>query len=827
MKHLSHFFFLFNLFLFITFLTFGNLRAGDFVITGQLISESTGKPVAYANVLIKENGEGIASSSTGKFSLKSSTLPVTLQISHIAYRTKTIKVTNPDLSIIYLVSTVLTGEEVLVFSSRAVEGKTPVAFSTLDREEIERSYTHQDVPMVLSELPGVYSYSDAGNGVGYSYLKIRGFQQDRIGVMINGIPLNDPEAHAVYWVDHGDILAATGDIQLQRGVGNSLYGASVFGGTVNLATNFHSVRPGFAIAAGYGNYTESGLDLPSKKLSLSYVGNLWKEKVITLYTRFSNLSSDGYRKGSGTEQNSFHAGIEKSTEKSLTRIEGIFGDENTAFSWEGVIPIYGYDLKDRKDRRYNYYADPDYNGDRGDANKDVFKQSILSVQHSRKIMDGLFSFTLYDVNGDGYYEQFKGGRDVVEYNLTGIVPDTLDEVDLIRKKWLKNGYSGLVYQYSYPFSFGSITFGGDARFYKSKHFGKVVELFGDWSLSGDHKYYFDRSKKNSFSFYLHSYLNITEQLGIMADIRYLGHRYDFDQDIIGAFKEGYNFKLKYDFIDPHFGINYKVNDKVNLFGNVSTAHREPTDGDLYDHDDPEDIPKVDNMTAKYAKPLVDEEFLVDYETGLKFNLNYLKGQLNLYRMDFRNELIPVEYRYYDADEVLHANAGETIHQGVEFEFQSQPLKWLRLQGNFTYSDNRFRDFHADSIGWSGWGGIADYSDKIIPAFPAIQTKGKIIANFGGSEVWLQLSYIGKQYIDFANTEDAAIDAYTVVNVGSKVNLPAFGLVKSQLNFRINNLFDTLYETFGYNYYDGWPPYQVDSYWPAATRNYYIMLTINF
>ncbi|MCK4446902.1 MAG: TonB-dependent receptor, partial [Candidatus Marinimicrobia bacterium] len=310
MKHLSHFFFLFNLFLFITFLTFGNLRAGDIVITGQLISESTGKPVAYANVLIKETGEGIASSSTGKFSLKSSTLPVTLQISHIAYRTKTIKVTNPDLSIIYLVSTVLTGEEVLVFSSRAVEGKTPVAFSTLDREEIERSYTHQDVPMVLSELPGVYSYSDAGNGVGYSYLKIRGFQQDRIGVMINGIPLNDPEAHAVYWVDHGDILAATGDIQLQRGVGNSLYGASVFGGTVNLATNFHSVRPGFAIAAGYGNYTGSGLDLPSKKISLSYVGNFWKEKVITLYTRFSNLSSDGYRKGSGTEQKSFHAGIE-------------------------------------------------------------------------------------------------------------------------------------------------------------------------------------------------------------------------------------------------------------------------------------------------------------------------------------------------------------------------------------------------------------------------------------------------------------------------------------------------------------------------------------
>jgi iron complex outermembrane receptor protein len=817
--------------------------AQRYTITGKLLSEITRTPVANANIVVEETGEGVASSSAGKFRFEVSDYPATLRISHIGFEEKVINLETQivgtsryiNLGTIYLTSSILTGEEVLVTSSRAIEGETPVAFSTLSREEIERSYSHQDVPMVLADLPGVYSYSDAGNGVGYTYLKIRGFTQDRIGVMLNGIPLNDPEAHAVYWVDHGDILAGAGDIQLQRGVGNSLYGTSVFGGTVNMITNFRSLYQGFTLTAGYGNYIDkSRLNFPSRKFSLIYAGGPWIDKGITGYARYSDLSSEGYRIGSGTQQNSIHLGIEKNNPNSMTKVEAVVGTEVTAFSWEGIIPLYGYNLGDRDDRRYNYYADPAWNGGREDANKDVFTQSIISVQHSQRIFGGLFSGTLYNVKGDGYYEQFKGKTDpedvadfLREYNLLSVVLDTTQEVGLIRRKWLKNGYWGFIYQFTKPFGLGRITIGGDARFYKARHFGKVIEVDGSWTIPDDHQYYFNKSWKTSFSFYVHSMFNLSDRLNLLVDARYLGHRYSFDQDVLGAFTKGYKYKLKYDFLDPRIGLRYKIGSGLSTFANVSTAHREPADGDIYDHDNPEAVPAVENMDAEYATPLTKEEFLVDYEAGLEMDGGRIQSTVNIYRMDFRDELIPVWYRYYDADDVLHANVPRTIHQGLEATLKVSPYRWLNLSSNIAYSDNHFVEFYGDSLGWGGWGGIADYSGKVIPAYPSFQAKNRLTFSYRMNELWIQVIYTGKQYIDFTNTEEAAIDAFTVVNLGTKVTFPLFGKSSPVLKIWINNLFDTLYETFGYNYYDGWPPYRVDAYWPAATRNFYVTLTVNF
>ncbi|MFQ6675874.1 MAG: TonB-dependent receptor, partial [Fidelibacterota bacterium] len=710
-----------------------------------------------------------------------------------------------------------------------------VAFSTLDREAIESRYSHQDVPMVLAELPGVYAYSDAGNGVGYTYLKIRGFPQDRIGVMLNGIPLNDPEAHAVYWVDHGDILAAAADVQVQRGVGNSLYGTSVFGGTVNMITSFHSMYPGFTVTSGYGDYLEaSRLHLPSHKLSASYAGRPWN-RHLTLYGRYSDLSSGGYRTGSGTDQRSAHVGVEVNSSTSLTRIEAILGQEETAFSWEGIIPVYGYDLKDRRDRRYNFYADPDFNGGRDNANKDVFTQSIASFHHSEKLFDGLVSATLYRVTGDGYYEQFKGGRDVEEYNLTDVVPDTVEKVDLIRRKWLKNGYWGVVYQYSRPLSSGRLTVGGDARFYSSDHFGKVMNVDDFPDVPGDHRYYADRSRKTSFSFYIHSIYPLSEKLILTADLRYLGHRYRFEQETMGAFTRGYTYRLKYDFVDPHLGLRYHPGNGLSLFANVSTAHREPSDGDIYDHDDPEAVPAIreflEDATVSviegYGTPQTREEFLIDYEAGVSFAFSKVEGTVNLYRMDFRDELIPAYYRYYDADDVLHANAPRTVHQGVEASIHLRLMDGVAFEQNLALSDNRFKEFLGDSLGWAPWGGggLADYGGKTIPAYPGFLATSKLVVNRGKVRPWVRLRYAGSQYIDFANTEEASLDPYTVVDMGGQIILPRIGGATLRLKFWVNNLFDVLYETFGYNYYDGWPPYRVDAYWPGATRNYYATLTL--
>ncbi|MFQ6616400.1 MAG: TonB-dependent receptor [Fidelibacterota bacterium] len=811
------------------------LTAQPIVLVGTVRSQATHTPVPYANVEVEGTDLGTATSPGGMFELKVPRLPIMLKVSHIGYADEEIEVSSTRIGTVFLKPTVLTGEEVLVTATRAVEGETPVAFSSMEGDDIDRNYSHQDVPMVLADLPGIYAYSDAGNGVGYTYLKIRGFSQDRIVVMLNGIPLNDPEAHAVYWVDHGDILASTGGIQVQRGVGNSLYGSSVFGGTVNLITDYQSAYPGFSFTSGYGDYLDAGgLNLPSQKVSAAYAGRPWKNNV-TVYGRYSDLTSGGYRKGSGTHQRSVHAGVEINSSTSLTRFEAILGQEETAFSWEGIIPTYGYDLDDRADRRYNFYADPYFNGGRDDANKDVFSQSLLSFHHSEKLFGGLVSGTLSRVSGNGYYEQFKGSRDVEEYNLTSFVPETSEEVDLIRQKWLRNGYWGLVYQYSRPVPSGRVTVGGDARLYSSDHFGKVVEVDGLGNVPGDHRYYGDDTRKTSFSFYLHSTYRLTENLRAMADLRYLGHRYVFDQETMGAFTKGYGYKLKYDFLDSHLGLRYNVGKVFSVFANVSTAHREPADGDIYDHDDPEMTPAIqefleDSLLTRvdgYASPRTREEFLIDYEAGVSFRLSNLEGTVNLYRMDFRDELIPAAYRYYDADDLLKANAPRTIHRGMEGSLKIHLTDGLVFQQNLTLSDNRFVEFLGDSLGWAPWGGsgVTDYGGKVIPAYPDFQTNWKLLVTRGRVRPWIRIHRVGKQYIDFANTEEAALDPYTLVDIGGEVSLPRMVGAKPRVRFWINNVFDVLYETFGYNYHDGWPPERVDAYWPGATRNYFVTLTL--
>ncbi len=809
----------------------GRLEAQTSAIYGRITDIETGLPVAGANVIIARQGpdkeaRGAVSAGDGRFSITADTLPVEMVFSRIGYADTTLMAAASGALAVRMRPVVLTGESVQIEALRAVRGDSPVAFSTLDRETIERRYSHQDVPMILASQPGVYAYSDAGNGVGYTYLSIRGFSQDQIGVYLNGIPLNDPENHAVYWVDHGDILADAGDIQIQRGVGNSLYGSGVFGGSVNLSTGSAGRLPGLRVTTGWGNYTDSALNLPSRKVSAAFSSRVAAYQGWQVFGRISALNSSGYRIGSGTDQQSLHLGAERSSATSLTRLEVHWGHEETAFSWEGVIPAYGYDLDDREDRRYNFYADTLFNAGLNNANKDVFTQSIISLQHSRMFGPRLASVTIYRVQGDGYYEQVKTDRNREEYNIAGIVLTESPYATLIRQRWLRNGYSGAVGQLTLPAGRLRVTVGGDARFYRAEHYGKVIELLSDpASVPADHRYYSDTSRKTSFSLFLHSRWDITPALRAVAGLRYLGHRYAYRQSVLGAFTEGYSFDLRHDFIDPHLGLIFEPSPGLSIFANVSTAQREPANSDIYDHDDPAAVPAVADMSAQWATPLVRSEALTDYELGLSLERPALSAEINLYRMDIRDELIPAFYRYTDADEVFHANAPRTRHQGLEGSLRLAPRHWLQLSASLTFADNRFLEFSGDSLGWGGYGGIADYAGKQVPAFPRWQGHIEIVVRHRQHSGWLDLRSIGPQYIDFLNTEAVAIAPYGLANLGVSLALPTRAGLSGKLTLRINNLGDRLYETFGYTYFDGDPPQQIAAYWPGATRNYFLELEL--
>ncbi len=678
--------------------------------------------------------------------------------------------------------------------------------------------------MVLDMEPGVYAYSDAGNGSGYTYLNIRGFSQDRIGVMYNGVPLNDPEAHAVYWVDHGDILNDASDVQVQRGIGNSL-SSGAFGGSVNMESDISKLDPGVKASIAYGNYFDgNSLNAPSGKRTMSYVGKPFPEQGISFVFRFSDLESDGYRIGSGTEQGSAHVGFQWVQPTHMTRAEYLWGTQVTNFSWDGISPQYGYDLDDMNDRRYNYYADTTYQGGYSDVNKDVFTQSVFLLNHTHLITDKIKIYgTLYYVNGDGYYQQFKGDSDLDEYNVRSYIDTT--EVDLITRKWLDNHYIGGIADLSYSFPNSILSLGGDFRFYGSTHYGEVIYIEDFGGIPDGHRFYENMTNKNSASVYIRDMFTISDKLYIQGDVRYLTHRFEVKQDTIGVFTNPYHFVIPYHFLDAHLGLRYNFTPELSSFINLSTSKREPSSNDIYDDNDVTVMAAVvDPYNGAITDPLIHHESLIDLELGLDYISDKLTFAINAYRMDFRNELIPLYYRYQDGDDVLRGNAPKTLHQGLEMAIHL-PINKFDIKANMSFSDNHFVEFTADSLGWGGYGGIADYAGKTIPAFPSFQAKARFAYKYEKIQPWLNLKFIGKQYIDFMNTESSAIQPYFVADLGIRVPFKALTM-DHNIDIRVNNVFNALYETFGYIYFNDIDD-RVDNYWPASTRSFYVSWSVMF
>jgi len=818
------------LFLVLAVLVPAQLSAGPRV-HARITDRDTQQGIARVNVVIVGTDGGTISDPEGWFRLAVEPGQV-LRLTHIAYEPLDVPVTQqtvaaPEPLQLALNARLLLGEPVFVTATRAEAGQSPIAFTTLGQRDFALAGV-DDVPMALSGVPGVYAFSDAGNGVGYTYLKIRGFDQDRIGVMINGIPLNDPESHQVYWVDHGDILAGTGSVQVQRGVGNSLYGTAAFGGSVNLVTSPRAMPEGLTLTTGYGDFTDTTFSAPSRKLALKWSGQPLAGRSFTLYGRYSGIRSDGYRLGSGTVQDALHFIGEYLQPEASTRLELISGSEVTHFSWDGVIPLYGYDLDNRTARRYNFYADPYFNGDRSDANKDVFTQHIASLQHARKMGDGILSLSVYGVTGRGYYEQFKGGRDVGEYNLQDVLPDTVQSVDLMRRKWLVNGYWGMIPQYTLRGAWGLTVLGGDFRRYSADHYGRVLSV--DGLGIGEREYYRYATAKSSLSAYMHQLVRLGPAVNMMFDLKYTYHGYQFDQDSVGAYTDPYDYNLTYHFLNPRLGLQFNVNDAVSAFINFSHAQREPADSDIYDADDPRAVPWLDRAPAvrkDLDTPLVQAEELWDLEVGWRYRSPGLNITTNLYNMWLQDELIPLSYRTITDDGVpIHGNADLTLHRGLEVEFSQQLTDQLALDGSLTMADNRFVDY--TTFEWQVDSSV-NHGGNQIPGHP--QSMGRMRLNWTVNwlELWGEARFTGRIFIDRQNTAEAAIDPSRVLNIGlvlRPARLLGLGPSAATLSFKVTNALDALYETFGYNYWD-WDdgPYRVDVYWPAATRSYFVELAL--
>jgi len=756
--------------IFLLHIAFSVLTAQEIKISGQVLDQNSGLPVAGVNIVGKESGT--TTDQTGKFKITGKKGEF-LEFSHIAYKTVKLPVQNELL--VSLEKSVLRGADVVVEASRAVYGVTPVSFSNLTAAEIKARFTVEDVPMVLASEPGVWAYSESGNGTGYSYVSIRGFDQSRIGVMLDNVPLNDNESHQVYWVDHGDILSSAKEVQIQRGIGNSMYGSSAFGGTINIKTDLTSSQKEFAVLYGKGSFN-------TDKFQINYKSGKSLGQKLNFVARASQIRSNGYRQGHKSRQKSFFLGVQHNGQNITNQFRILIGFENTKMSWDGVA---FENIDNRKNRKL-------INMD--DLFTDNFLQQIYSLNTIINLNNDLyFRNVSYLVLGSGYYQIKKLGRDYYSYNLDQDDRYTDNQeislkTDLLQRKWIENNYYGIIPTLTWNINSIRFDIGAEARFYTGDHFGEVKDfsapdlinnLGNEW-----YRYYHYTGKKNTFTGFAHLAWSPSDApFVIMADLQTQNHDWKLDQDVI-VHGEGHKLQAKWNFINPRVGMVVHMADSMFWFVNYGKAQKEPADNQIIDADD------------IWSEPIMAAaEVITDWEMGINFTFIKGQGSINYYRINYLNEQLKNidvdqagEYDYYAAD--------STIHQGVEWEFSHIFSPRLKLESNGALIMNNYTNGNS------------------LPNIPASLFNLFLNYNFR-SNLSLLLHYktIGQIYIDDENKEEAVITPYSLMNIGAK-----YEWHNLEVTLKINNLFDRLYSTYGYGYeYNGFQSY----YWPGATRNVYL------
>lgn len=760
-------------------------------------------------------------------------------------------------------------ESIEVDALKSVERFTPVTFEDIKRSEVEKKYWMQDLPMFLNGYTSINSYSESGSSLGYSYLSIRGFDQRRISILINGIPQNDPEDHQVYWVDISDLTASVEDIQIQRGIGTSLYGSSSIGGVVNVKTIDFFRRNFLSFSAGYGNYN-------SKRFSAEYSSGLLKNGF-GFYGKLTGISTDGYRDLSWSDYWSYFFSAGKIFGKSSVLKLNFFGSPmKNHLAYLGVDKPYldGMITGDiYEDRKYNYLTYPD----ESDNYFQPHFELVYNIQTDRNLF---ISNTLSYIKGDGYFNTSFPVYYGYDFDYFRLNPFYTEDSTSYNPLYYKRNEDGTLYfekgkgyeivrsdiitrlnvnndtwgwfpkiQLKHNNEKGTLVIGGEIRIHNSDHYGEITSAEAlPPGTPQDYVYYSYNGGKNTYSVYANEIYRITDKLNVMLGLQFVYHRYEISNDKYRP----YEFGIDYDFFTPRAGLNYNFNRNLSAFANFSVAKREPRLKDIYDAENPYSVPNfriVDAENGIYEDVLIKPEEMLDYEFGVGYTSDNFKTDLNFYYMDFNNEI--VNNGQLDlVGQPVSGNAGKSVHKGLELQFIFKPfyqnsLKYFSVSGNLNLSDNYFTQYleilGADSSGNVIYGN--DYSQNSIILTPDII--GNLSLNYDagfGLNAYITLQYIGKQYLDNSENErknpevrnqpgytDKVIEPYTNVNAGLTLNFTSLFRENSvtkyfrelQIDFKANNIFNILYETTGY-ISSGIP------YWiPAATANFYADLKIGF
>ncbi len=726
-----------------------------------------------------------------------------------------------------------------VSTSRA-DARAPLAITTLDRKEVRNLNWGQDTPMALASLPGAYAYSDAGNGIGYSYLSLRGFPQRRISVLVNGVPLNDPESHEVWWIDHPDLLASTGELQVQRGVGPALYGAAALGGSVSLVTAPIGERARRSATVSYGAWGTRRLMLEGDSGALP---GGWG-----LYGRYSRIETDGYRDQSWSKLWSYALSARKVSGTQSWRVNLYGGPENTHLAYIGVTPDYlagGVTGNADRDRRFNPLTYP--------GEQDHFFEPHYELLHTWAPNPGFtFSQTLFWFDGTGYYDEQRSGISLADYRLspwattdtTLYAPEyyaldslghfvrdaqgraTVERADIVRRRDVTNRHFGWVPRARIAHAHGALIVGGELRFHDGHHVGTLVS--GDGLPPGtppDLAYYDYHPRTLAAGLFAREEWNVTHAVLVTADLawRHQGYRMEGDRFDGVAFRQSYDFGL------PRLGVSWNPSRAWSAYASWALASREPAFRDLYDAEGAGSVPLyrvVDVAAGIYRDPLIRPERVNDLEAGGTWRGTWGSATANLFRMDFRHELVYAGQFDTDLGYPILGNAARSVHQGVELSGTASRAFGAihgRLDANATLSDNHFVRYR------EAWGptsaDVASYDGKPLGFFPAVMANVTARADWRGASLGATVQHVGRIYVDNTGTEANSIAPRTTLDLSGALERELGG-ARAGLSLRVTNVTDLRYETGGWMDYDA-AGNLVPVLIPAATRGWLAGLRVDW
>ncbi len=805
-------------------------------IVGRVVDEYYA-PLIGVSVVTNVTGVATQTRPNGTFTLANADSVEWVTFSYVGFESRRFMIRDLRSPVI-MTPTLYHGRGIVVTADRAQAGVSPVAYADFTRDDIRRDHVIGEFPLLLQSTPNLYAHSDAGGGLGYSYMSIRGFDDKRVSTYINGVPLNDPEDQATYFVDLPDFASTATDVQVQRGIGNSLYGDASFGGTVNVVTSGLVQPRQVTLSAGFGEFTENGKSIGQmNKQTIEYSSGLidgrWQ-----LAGRYSKQFSDGYRRDSWYNGWSYFHSITRLDPRMTTEFHVYGGPMRMHLAYWGASRDAIAD--DRRSNPLSY-----------DNETDNFSQPHYQLHNLYRLnAKAILRNTLYYIHGEGYYEQYKSERDFADYgidsSMTSVDPSTGRPYltgDLVRQQWVKKNQLGWNPRLDIDHNKGVHSFGGSFYYFSSDHWGTVV--WGqhlNTGLSARHKYYEYYGKKWVGSAFAQEVYHFDNRLTLQATTQFRYQRYKFAQDKMGAFK-GYRYDVDWFFFSPRLGITYKLDTAVSLFGSFAVSSRTPTDADMYDAGDPNKKPSltVVDSTANpptLGRPTGRSERVYDFELGGNYHATQWNAGINLFWMDFRNEILPYGGVNPNNGIAYTVNANRSVHAGVEFSGEAKPLRWLTLSGNLSLNYNRLKDYHAtiwyDSVSavdeiipYAGTTSL-DLANKHISGFP------KYLGNFVADvrHGWFRVTYrgqfVGRQWMELYNIPELAIKPYITSSLSATASWHNFLQAGTlSLSIRVDNLFNKEYESSGYGgnggvRYAGGPvvPNGWAEYFVAAERSFY-------